>query len=125
MSFSFNIDEKEKLVTVTCDKSVSSEERLKVLNELIEILKERTDLNIFLDVSHADMSMTDEEQIEFGELLAENKRYFDGHKTAVLVNNDRLFDTLFLSSAYLNGFDHFLEFDSKKEAYQWLHGEIR
>jgi len=123
--FGFNVDEDNKLVTVICDGTLSSDERLKVLDDLIETLKKNPKLNILLDVSQAELNMTHHEQMEYGHLLASKKNYFNLNKTAVVRNINTLYQTLFLSEAYAEGFTNFLEFDNKKEALKWISGEIR
>lgn len=125
MMFGFEVNKEKELVTVIFGGSLSSEEREKVLEQLVEFLKNNPNLNIMLDVSRADLNMSDDEQIEYGHLLATKKQYFNKNKTAVVTNCKNIHSSLFLSEAYSEGFNNLMEFDNKSEALQWIAGEIK
>ena len=124
VTFSFEIDEQNNLITVTCDHTTSSEDRSKVVDQLVDVLLERPTLNLMLDISEAESHMSDEERLAFGEKLAENKRYFQQNQTAFVTRKDRDRFSIILSSAYVNGFRRLVEFGNKREALQWLQGEF-
>lgn len=124
MSFGFEIDEPGKLITVTCDKTTSAEDRSRIINKLVETLRDRPTLNLVLDISDAEIHMSDDERLEFGEQLAENSQYFQNNQTAFVTRKDRSKFSIVLSSAYVNGFNRLVEFGNKREALQWLNGEI-
>ncbi len=124
VSFGFEIDEQRKLITVTCDGSTSSEERSKIIDQLVEVLLERPALDLVLDVRDAEISMTDEERLDFGEQLAQHKNKFIENRTVFLTRKERSGFSLILSSAYVNGFNRVVEFGNKEEALLWLQGDF-
>ena len=121
----FKIDRDKELVTVICGGSLSSKDREKVLDRLVEFLKINPNFNLFLDVSRADLSMNEDEQIEYGHLLASKKEYFNMNRAAVLTNNNTDSQSLFLLEAYSEGLYNFLEFSDRNEALEWVSGEIK
>ena len=64
MAFSFKIDQVTNQVTVTCDDSTPSNERIKIIDELVEKLIDNPSMNILLDVSIPEEEESEEESEE-------------------------------------------------------------
>ena len=123
MAYSLEIDKDNNLITITYDQTSTYEDRVTVLDEVISYLKEEPMTNIFIDASTAGNILTDEQQIEFGKLLGKNSMYFRSNKTAVLKSAS--LHPVTLGQAFVNGHTHLAEFYDRREALQWLSGEIR
>jgi len=123
MAYSLKIDKDNNLITITYDQTSTYEDRLKVLDEVISYLKEEPMTNIFIDASIGGNNLTDEQQIDLGKLLGKNSMYFRNNKTAVL--KPASLHPLTLGQAFVNGHSHLVEFDDRREALQWLSGEIK
>jgi hypothetical protein len=125
MAFGFVIDEENNLITVTYDETTSYEDRLKVLDDLVEYLLVNPTIKIFLDITEDVAVMSDEEQISCGSLLASKKEFFDRCKMAVFCAFPKMnVHPLVTTTAYLEGFTNFCLFHSRSEAFQWLQGDI-
>jgi len=123
MAYSLEIDKDNNLITITYDQTSTYEDRIKALDEAISYLKEEPMTNIFVDASTAGNILTGEQQMELGKLLGKNSMYFRNNKTAVL--KPASLHPVALGKAYVNGHKHLVEFDNRREALQWLSGEIK
>ncbi len=89
MSFEFHVDSENKIVRLVFDETTSSEERIKALDEIVEIAVKNPSLNLILDVSQYEDYLSDDEKLNFGESLASKKEYFKNSKTAVITKKGR------------------------------------
>jgi hypothetical protein len=124
MSFEFHVDSENKIVRLVFDETTSSEERIKALDEIVEIAVKNPSLNLILDVSQYEDYLSDDEKLNFGESLASKKEYFKNSKTAVITKKGRRGYSLILASAYSKGFNRIVEFGNLIDADQWLKGII-
>ena len=123
MAYSLEIDKDNNLIIVTYNKTSTYEDRLKALDEVLSHLKEEPATNIFIDASMAKNNLTNEQQIEFGNLLGKNSMYFINNKTAVLKPTS--LNPITLVQAFINGHTHLAEFYNRKDALLWLSGESK
>ena len=84
MAFDLSIDEKCNLLTVTYDADTSYQDRINVLDNLVDILQKQPKLNIFIDTRRANENMTYMEQMKYGNMIANKKQYFSKNRTAIL-----------------------------------------
>ena len=64
-------------------------------------------------------------EYEYGELLANNRRYFSKVKTAILSIRDKNPHPFIISEAYADGLKEICEFDAESEAIDWINGIIK
>ena len=123
MAYLLEIDNEKNLMTITYDQTSTYADRTHVLDEVISHLKDDPTTNILIDARAAENTLTTEEQIEFGKILGNNSMYFRENKTAVL--KSKSLHPVVLAEAFMNGHSHLVEFESRKEACQWLLGALR
>lgn len=122
MGHSFEVDRDQNLVSVVYDESSTLDDRINVLEKIIQLLKVTPRANIFIDATIANNNLSFEEQKQFSEMLVGNLKYFKLNRTAIL--NPRNIHTAITTLAYLNGHQHVALFEDKAEALQWVRGEI-
>ncbi len=122
MAFSFEIDEKNRLVTLVCDDTTPSDERVEIIDELVEILIKNPSLKIFLDVSQIDTASLDNDNRPFCDLFLDKKSNFGKSKVAIYAGRKKAFErpALFNAFAFVQKFKNFALFDNKNIASQWL-----
>ncbi|MCK4709687.1 MAG: hypothetical protein KAU21_13795 [Gammaproteobacteria bacterium] len=125
MAFDLSIDEKCNLLTVTYDADTSYQDRINVLDNLVDILQKQPKLNIFIDTRRANENMTYMEQMKYGNMIANKKQYFSKNRTAILTLRRKNPHPIILTEAYLDGFENYCEFDVKSEALVWLNENIK
>ena len=127
MAFSFKIDKKNNLVTVVCDNTTPSSERVKIIDELVEILVKNPSLKIFLDVSQIDTESLENDERPFCDLFLEKNTIFGKSKVAIYAGHKKAYvrPKLFNAFAFVQTFKNFALFDNKNIASQWLKDSTR
>ena len=122
MSFSFDIDEKNHLITVVCSTTTHPEERVEIIKELVGILDNNPSLNIFLDVSQLDTELLENNDRQFCDLFSDKNRFFNQSKVAIYAGHRKAYvrPALFNAFAFVQKFKNFALFDNKNIASQWL-----
>ncbi|MBO1924769.1 hypothetical protein [Thiomicrorhabdus sp. 6S3-12] len=123
MGFTLHKDIENNLLHAFYDKETSHQDRIDLLDQLIEILKIQPHMNVLINVSEAETHMSDEEQLEYGKRLARNAHYFRRNKTAIVKKHHNPHPFI-LVSAYAEGLDNMVEFAKVTEALAWINGEI-
>ncbi len=123
MGYLIEIDKDKNLISITYDETSTFQDRVKVLDEVINYLRNSPTMNIFIDASSAKNALSADEQLKLGKLLGENSKYFSKNKTAVFKQN--VLHPIVLGKAFLDGHTHLVEFDNKTEALQWLSGKFK
>ena len=124
MAYALKINNEMGLVTVNYDQTTSYDDRVDLLSELKTILTAQPTLKILIDVRNATQPLSPQQELQYGELLAENYHYFRSSKVAIVsgVKNPH---AIIQAGAYADGFRHMVEFQSTSEALDWLAGSIR
>lgn len=125
MAFDLTVNESSNLVTVTYNADTSYQDRVDVLNKLVDILQNNPEINILIDTRNAEENMTYHEQLDYGSLIVNQKQYFSANKTAILSVRGKNPHPIILTKTYLDGFNNICEFDIKNEALAWINGEIK
>ncbi len=127
MAFSFDIDEVTNLVTVVCDDTTPSDERIKIIDELVEKLVENPSLNIFLDVSKLNTDLLENKEPQFCELFLDKKNYFSKSKVAIYAGHKKTYvrPVLFNEFSFVQRYKNFALFENKIIASQWLSNSTR
>ena len=123
MAYSLVKDDDKNLITVTYEAETSYQDRVNLLNVLIVILKDEPTTNIIINTANAATVMTDDEQLEYGKLLAESSGYFQHNKTAIVKRQVNPHPYI-IPGAYADGFRNIVEFDNEHDAIAWINGEI-
>ena len=125
MAYSLEKDLDKNIVKVTYDENTSYQNRIDLLDDLVEVMADHSDINILIDIRNAKQNMTPEQQIKYGELVASKQQYFNKSRTAVLSERSRNPHPYIIPKAHVGGYKGICEFHSENEAIQWLNGEIR
>lgn len=122
MAFSFEIDESKNLVTVICDDSTPSEDRVAIIDELVEKLVKNPALNIFLDVSNLENRSEDNAENRFCDLFSHNQNIFRNTKVAIYAGHNKAYGSpsRLKNFAFVYQYDNFALFDNKSLASFWL-----
>jgi hypothetical protein len=124
MTFILAKSDEKNLITVTYEINTSYQDRVDLLHILVKILESQPTINVLINTAGAKTNMTSKEQLEYGELLAENFRHFQHNKTAIVKENLNPHPYI-LAGAFGGGFRRIVEFDNLNEAIAWLNGEIK
>lgn len=123
MAYTLTKNNDRNLITVTYETNTSYQDRIDLLNILIQILENQPKVNVLIDTAGAKSNMSNTEQLEYGKLLAENAHYFQQNRTAIVKKNVNPHPYI-LAEAYTEGFKNFVEFDNTSDAIAWINGEI-
>jgi hypothetical protein len=118
MTYSIELDEESKILTLKYTGSVSLESRLSAINDICTSYSHLNPLRILVDVIDLNMQLSYEEQTYFGKYLAANK-YLVNAKAAVFHEKNNNPNLIIDTTAFINGY-HLVQFDNKKEAQSWL-----
>lgn len=122
-NYSLEINPDNSLITVTYCKETDYIDRVNLLDELIQLFQQYPNIDVLIDVRQAAQEMTTEQEVEYGQLLAENNAYFETRRTAIVsLSNPH---PVILSQAYMAGFKGYCEFNNVPDALSWINGEIR
>jgi len=124
VSYSLKINETANLINVTYDESTSFDDRKSVLQELVEILSKNTSINVVVDVRKSKHTLTMDQEIEYGDLLASQSKYFSNNKTAIVTGKANP-HPLIQTEAYISGFEKMVEFQDMPTALAWLAGDLK
>ncbi|QKI88335.1 hypothetical protein [Thiomicrorhabdus xiamenensis] len=123
MGFTLHRDDENNLLHAHYEKETSYQDRIDLLDQLIEVLKIQPMMNVLINVSEAESHMSDDEQLEYGKRLARHAHYFLRNKTAIVKKHHNPHPFI-LVSAYAEGLDSIVEFSKVTEALAWINGEI-
>lgn len=124
MGYTFNTDDKANLIEVIYDEFTTLDQRREILVKLTGILDDNPTINVLVDVSRSHHLLTEDEELEFGHLLSENRAFFAKNKTAVVTGVENP-HPLIQNEAYIEGFGQMVEFKGRNEALDWLYGRIK
>lgn len=127
MPYLFNKIDQCNMLLVEYDKTTTYDDRLKLIDELVEVFHENPTYKAIIDTrgSLKTLNQIDEEHEEkFGKVVAAKLKKFIHNKIALITHDyeDRAF---MLATAYLDGFNGILQCHTMTEAIQWVNGEIR
>lgn len=122
MAFSFKVSEPDRLVTVTCDDTAPAHERVALIDELVDLLVHRPELNIFLDVSHLDNAAEENKECRFCDLFSERRDFFRNAKVAIYAGHKHSYGpkSIFKDFAFVYKFRNFALFDNRLIAAFWV-----
>jgi hypothetical protein len=120
MAHSIHYDEQTGILTATQTGRVTLESRLKLLEEIIANLPEEGEVRALSDLRNAEIEMTSDELIQYGEIIAREPRSRKA-RIATVYSSDNPLLTLGESMAQLQGENvKVASFTSIEEAYRWL-----
>jgi len=122
MAFSFKIYESKNLVTVICDDSTPSEERVQIIDKLVKVLLDNPSLNIFLNVSNLENKYQDSNENNFCDLFSDKKEVFINTKVAIYAGHKKANEQAshLKKFAFVYQFKNFALFDNKDIASFWV-----
>ena len=123
MSFRIEIDADHSIIEVIYSGNVDFEERLKAVEEVSSIIGEYSEKRLLVDVRKIEKDMPQNDQAEFGKVLADKKE-LRGAKVAVVRRPGELQNLVVNTVATSRGY-RIAEFESKKEAFPWLVGSVK
>lgn len=124
MPILFEVDEQTNLVTIVYDKETRFKDRMNVFKKGIKVLSSNPTLNFLVDARNTEVTLSDDEQMELGDLLSSNQHYFQYSKVAIVVKGGNN-NPFIIAKAYAKGLSGIVEFESKSEALNWISGEIK
>jgi len=120
VAYFIEFDVEAGILTVTQTGTVTLESRRKLLEEILATIPEDGELKVLSDLREADISMSSDEAIKYGELIAQE----GGSRRALIamVHPKDKANTHLVESVMLLEGEHLrvVSFSSIKEAYQWL-----
>jgi hypothetical protein len=120
MAHTIQFDEKTGILIVTHTGRVTLEGRLKLLEEIKALLPAEGEVKFLSDLSQAEIDMTSDEPIQYGEIIAREPRSRQARIATVYSSDDPL-KYLSESTLHLKGDNvKVASFTSKDEAYRWL-----
>ena len=122
MPYQISYHTDSNIIEVQLSGDVAFTDRKSALTEICEQFAELPKIRLLVDVRNINNVMTEEEQIEFGELLASTK-FLRGAKAAVLHPKEHNPNLLIDAVAYNKGY-RLAEFTSRFDALNWLQGLI-
>lgn len=123
MNYSFSIHKSSNLIEVEYGEDVTYRDRKRILDFIVDLLVEMPKTRVLIDVTKAQSVLSAEEELAYGELLANKKHYFDNTRIAI-VSGDKNPHQAIQSVAILGGFDAMTEFQDRSKAMLWLNGGI-
>lgn len=123
MPFEVKREENKNIIVATYRNSISYDDRINVVETVKSFLSETPTLGVLIDTSQAEDCLTNEEHVQFGKYLAENRGFYTETRVAVLVKH-QADQAPTITIAYIRGFKNMVEFTNKNEAIQWLNGEF-
>lgn len=123
MNYSFVVYKRSKLIEVEYGSEVTYRDRKRILDFIVDLLVEMPETRVLIDVSKAARVLTAEEELAYGELLANKKHYFEQTRIAV-VSGDANPHQGIQSVALLGGFNEMTEFHDRSKAMIWLEGGV-
>ena len=125
MNFTIDTDPENNLVTVNYTPDTSYQDRIDALNELIEICKSHSSINILIDTRNAKKELTLDEQKKLGALIASNELQFKRNKTAIVEHFSSYPNFFITAVAATDGFSRTCQFGCKSDAILWLNNFIK
>jgi hypothetical protein len=119
MPYRVSLDIPNKLIQVEYSGNFDTGDRHLALKEVLQHLETHLDFSIFIDLTQGNETSSDEEQLLFGEFIADSYRNYPKLRIAVLTG-PRQVGNLIISESYIKGLKKICAFESRYDALSWL-----